>query len=645
MEILQIIHYKKRFFSKDWIRNSYRSNLKEIENIKERVDYLMNDQIIFSDALDMEACNIPYSISKYKWNDYPEDDVEWTYMLNRQGFMVDLAITYALTQKSIYLKKWKQLLSLFIKENGVPNASNNNSWRPIDSGIRLMNWLKSLTYLPIEKLTNEELELIDESMMIHIQFIKNSYIDKYRLSNWGVLALSGIAVYDLFFPEKIKSSLMDWVWVQLENQIDLQFYSDGVHWEQSPLYHHEVISSLAYILQVSECLKRTLPINLRAKLEQPMKSSYYMASSDDYLSPLHDSDYVDFTYIYNIYREMGFFPQNGSSSSALFLGALYTDYKRSQIELPTLFHGEKSGFSALKKENVYFTLFNGLHGSSHGHASAGSFTLNYQNEEIISDGGRYTYTESSIRKELKGIAAHNTFFDEEDLSTVITESWGYDHLPLPIFQNTSEIEGISGGYLFSNAWISHPSESHLLSYYSRDFLILEEQSLVIIYDSYRGNGTTLTTTYNFNEICQVIPRDENRIEFKAQLSTGELFVRNGLLKIENQKRSSIYNELIQHQRVINKNKVENGQVNEISVITLNQSIQCQPLSVYQNGKTDKYPDASGVRILLDNHEFLDIYFLFNDVIKGDKLFKTEANQYFYGKITAFNKDNQMIKIK
>ena len=33
---------------------------------------------------------------------------------------------------------------------------------------------------------------------------------------------------------------------------------------------------------------------------------------------------------------------------------------------------------AYKAEDIYFTLFNGLHGSAHGHASTGGFTLQLQ---------------------------------------------------------------------------------------------------------------------------------------------------------------------------------------------------------------------------------------------------------------------------
>lgn len=636
--------YQTRFFGENWKEQSQIDNQLEIENMKHRISFLLKDQIIFSDTLDMEACKVPYSLSKYQWNGYPENDPEWNYMLSRQGFMLDLAMSYALFDDEILFKKWKELLFSFIQENGIPTEKNRLSWRPIDAGIRLLNWLKSLTYLPINQFAKEELEQIDKAMKAHIHYLRTAYIDKYRLSNWGVLAISGIAVYDLLFPDQIEEE-RDWTWEQLKIQIGLQFYPDGVHWEQSPLYHHEVISSFCSILQVSEYLDSPLSIPLRNELEKPAYASYYMASSDDFLSPLHDSDYVDFSSVYNLYRGMGLLSDQIEKRSPLYLGELYQRGSYERTAYPPLFKGDQSGFSALKNERTYFTLFNGLHGSSHGHASNGSFTFNYQNEEIISDSGRYTYTESPLRRELKDIMAHNTLFDADDPAMTITESWGYDRLPEPVFQRAEQIEGLPDAYYFSNGWVSHLPETKYTSFYARDLILLEKYGLLVIYDTYRGNGKTITTTFNFNEACQVHLKNKSNLEFISSSQVGSLSVRKGSLSLEEGNRSNVYNELVHHQRAVNQTMVENGEVNNISILALDQAIESHPLAVYQNDREQEYEDAAGVRIKLPDGKYLDFYFLFNDVVKGNKLLRTEDQQFFYGKINLFDENKKMIKVK
>ena len=62
---------------------------------------------------------------------------------------VDLAQAYALTKKERYLQKWHSLLIDFINDEGEPNSTNRDVWRPLDVGIRVTNWMKSLTYIPI----------------------------------------------------------------------------------------------------------------------------------------------------------------------------------------------------------------------------------------------------------------------------------------------------------------------------------------------------------------------------------------------------------------------------------------------------------------------------------------------------------------
>ncbi|GEN55544.1 heparinase [Halolactibacillus alkaliphilus] len=644
MNLRNLEAYQKQFFENEWAYNVKQFNRSEIEEILTRANYLLDDKIVFTDSFDMEACHTPYSFSGNKWNSYPENDPEWTFMLSRQGFMVDLAIAFSITKDNQYFEKWESIIFGFVEENGEPNDSNKLSWRPIDAGIRLMNWMKSLTYLSLDKISTRLLEVMDESIQKHISFLQRSYIDKYRLSNWGVLALSGIAVYDLIFPGKLTESEHNWVWFHLTHQLELQFYSDGVHWEVSPLYHHEVVANFCYILQVSEYLDIVLPIDLRSELALPIKAAHYMAGADDYLSPLNDSDYVNFAYVYNIYRGMGFLPKTRNNRCDLYLGHKYSqDEPCDQVELPALFKGEKSGFSVLKTEGIYFTLFNGWHGSSHGHASNGSFTLNYLNQEIISDGGRFSYTESPVRLRLKTPEAHNTIFDEGDQSTIISDSWGYEQLPQPVFQ---QAEKNDLGYLFSNAWVLNSKYSKQTSFYARDVVILEQFGVILIYDSYRGNGEELTTTFNFNEGCRIEDNVGKPLAFHTSSFSGRLVLPNQTYWLREQQRSNVYNQLSAHTQVVSKSKVINGQVNNLTMISLHDHIRFEKLDVKQNGsETETYFDGTGIRVLGESTKYLDVYFIFNDVVKGNKLFKTENNQFFYGKITAFDENNNRIKLK
>lgn len=102
----------------------------------------------------MEAVSTPYQLELNNLMVSPNNDLEWCYMVSRNGYLLDLAILYAYTKDDIYLKLWKKYLFDFIKwRDASPHV-----WRILDVGLRLNNWMKSFIYIPDlqDKLNNYE---------------------------------------------------------------------------------------------------------------------------------------------------------------------------------------------------------------------------------------------------------------------------------------------------------------------------------------------------------------------------------------------------------------------------------------------------------------------------------------------------------
>lgn len=266
----------------------------------------------------------------------------------------------------------------------------------------------------------------------------------------------------------------------------------------------------------------------------------------------------------------------------------------------------------------------------------------YLQEEVISDSGRFTYTEAELRSQLKSLEAHNTLFDEDDSAVTVTDSWGYEFLPLPIHQRAEAVSGLPDSYLFSNGWVT---QSDKTSFYGRDFIVLEKLGVILVYDAYRGQGETITTTFNFHEGCRISQENENTIQFQGKSASGRLALLEGATTVEDSVRSNVYNQLEKNKRVVRRTKVRNGQVNNLTLLTLDRKIRWQTLSISQSEQEAAYPDATGISIRLTEQEQLDFYFLFNDIVKGSKLLRTPFNQYLYGKIVAFDAKERRIKIK
>lgn len=166
------------------------------------------------------------------------------------------------------------------------------------------------------------------------------------------------------------------------------------------MYQYEVLMTYVYLLQISEYLEISLPLDLRTKLKIPILSTYYITDNQDVLNPINDSDHVNFRYVYDSYRNMK--KELGKHCSQR-----------------NFFRGESSGLVFYKTEDIYFTLFNGLYGSSHGHVSTGSFTLQLQGDDLISDSGCYSYVNKAEWLQPKECDSHNTMFIAENSHTLV----------------------------------------------------------------------------------------------------------------------------------------------------------------------------------------------------------------------------------
>ena len=67
--------------------------------------------------MDMELVLINILSKNINGHQTPNGDMEWVYMLNRQGYLVDLAIAFYLTKENKYLDKWKEIILDFIATN------------------------------------------------------------------------------------------------------------------------------------------------------------------------------------------------------------------------------------------------------------------------------------------------------------------------------------------------------------------------------------------------------------------------------------------------------------------------------------------------------------------------------------------------
>lgn len=624
MNFKQIETYHKAFFLNQSTIEEVSKNKDFFDTIVNRGEYLKRGEIIFDDSLDMEAVSEPYALNKDNLMESPNNDLEWCYMVSRNGYLLDLGILYAYTKETIYFDLWKKYLFSFIEWQEM----SPNVWRSLDVGLRLTNWMKSFIYISDleDKLSKAEKIKLEEAILKQVTYLKNNFPQKNYLSNWGVLAITGVLSTHQLLPELVDEELEGWAWEVLTEALTIQFYDDGIHWEQSPMYHHEVLMCVLQLWLNSHYLNQQFPSKIQAVLERGIRASYYYCDQYFKLLALHDSDAVDFTYIYNIYELSGFLELDMKKTPGIF----YTGKKvtsKPANRLPSLFKTGESGFLAYKDSNSYFTLFNGRHGSGHGHASLGSLTFNYQGREIVQDPGRYSYLEVPLRRYLKEEFSHSSLMVDNTPLTQIESSWSYHTMAEPIFHKCWENEE---QVMFEISWQGSIGESLVI--FKRTLIYFKKLVVLMVVNTTDCFGEhELSTRYQMGGDLQ-LAEDQTCVLLKETpfaLNVGD----QGKIIINSKVFSPKYNETNQYEELLLQQSFSNRLVSYECFYPFDQ-VEIEKINCYQNKSAELSSELLyfGVRITQkEEGEMYEYYHSSYDTFRGDKLYLGEQGRFLYGK--------------
>ena len=612
--------YLSRFWLKEeFLKKIGKSSSGFLLELFSRVDALVDQDLVYYDhQMDMETCFEKYSFHEFKWHQTPNGDMEWVFMLNRQGYLVDLAVVFYLIKDEKYLKKWKEIVFDFILENEEEISHPEASWRVLDAGIRLMNWVKSLTYLPLSEFSEVERKQIQEAMTLNANYIRTHLQEKHLLSNWGVLAVSGVLSFVYFFDEQPELYL--WAKETLLKQASLQFTKKGLHWEQSPLYHHQVVMCFAYLYQIACYMGYEDQHIWKEVLIEPIRVSYYLSNSTHMLLALNDSDTVDFSWVYSYYHLLGF----ESECPEYTMGVIYSGRafdKKHKVNFDDWFYDEVGGLAVVKSSDIYFGLFCGLHGSSHGHASLGAINLEMDGVPFITHPGRYTYAECEKRVHFKSERMQNTVLVEGGQYPSIESSWGYHWVAKPISMQMKKEDEL---YYFEAQW-SIPmkdNETSSRAYVSRKMILDTQAKLLLVIDE-EESGHALAQNF-------IIPT-------KYSSKVYSRFWTNGEMVTEAIQYSKRYNSLDEGIQLNIRNK-------KGPIFTC---IALEPYSMEKESipRLDCPGEARGTKIKCKTKSGeLTIYYSPEDIHNGLKYLKDSNGNIVYGRMVA-EKNNQTIRFR
>lgn len=629
------------------------------KKIIETCDLLCKNTFIFNHKWDMEICKIPYTFSEeIIWNKIPFEDPEWTFMLNRHKFWVYLAKAYALTSEEKYFDTFISQVNSWIDTVDVFKDEYFNCSRTIEIGIRCLNWIKAIK---IFKNSSCNLNFIEnkmiESLLYQCELLIKTYDDFRTLSNWGVMQNCGLISLALNYQEQhsILSQYLTIALERLEYQCKIQILPDGVHWEQSPMYHNEVLNCLLDIAFDFEKLNLDTPSFILSSIRKLAYSNAYMKKPNHNQPMQGDSDETD---LRDIITRSAYILKD---QNLKYFGYNFVDFESiwdigdSNIskyeELPT----KKPNFTSIAlKESGNFYLRDsfednsnylwfrcGALGSGHGHGEHLHFDLVSNGEDFISDPGRFTYVEGNKDREfLKSCFAHNTTIVDNLPFSKFNGAWGIVESALTLntyhsFNTTFDF--VEGGHL---GYVS--LESPVVT--NRKILYLKNDLWIII-DEFLTEGA-----HEYSQIFNFYPDKKPTVDGLKAFIKGEnsnLFMywidKNLNLNLKNSIFSTEYNKINSNFQLVSS--IKSNKSKTLFTVISSKELSIQEASVLRgDGSFVPSYEAQAIEITLTPNNKIIVFNSMIDINNQKKSYLID-NILLYGKTGFIKKYNDTISFE
>ena len=650
----------------DYMINVYNVDL-SIKHIKENcmdeykeklkvANLLLDNIFLFDETWDMEACRIPYKNKQIDWKFTPNGDEEWTFMLARHEYLDSLIISYYINNNEKYIEKAKELINNWIDNNNLDDDIIITK-RAIDTGIRCSSWLNVIIHLVnLNKISEDELKKYIESIYVQLKYMKRIYKEKYTLSNWGVLQTVSILNNCRWFKEIINDEELElWAEKELLRQSMMQVFDDGSHWEQSPMYHVEVLKCFNSYIWNSKILKYKINDYIIRTTDKMSEYIMYTRTPKGYFEAQCDSDR---SFVKDILEAGVVISKNRKIKRILRDEkiSLSTIYSYGYLGVNTYEEvKEEKGFekskSFIDSGNIYirnnfteksnFTVLkNGTIGSGHGHSDLGHISLYYKGEPFLIDSGRYTYVEEDkVREYFKSAYAHNVSIIDNKPACVSKGSWDSSYYS----------ECFKNYYKHKNN-IHYSELSYLSNYEEENCIVLKkiiyiEVGIWFIITDIRYKGNHLVKNYyNFDSDVDIIKGELNSIQAINKKKLDFNFYNIDDVKIKSSIISKKYNELSNSNKVITTKEFKDYIVTSDMILESKSYISIENINIRRcdGNKEEDVNRYVGKRIQISVNESYTIIIFNSETYTGKKMYYIN-DEPFYGKVIVMHNLNGKIK--
>lgn len=602
----------------------------DVENrdfILSKANDLLKNTFTFDKPWDMERCIKPYKLGVLNWEIDPNGDEEWCFMLNRMDYLNYLVLAYKITNDCIYLNKTKELILSWIQAHKtmIPLRST----RTLDTAIRTMNIYEACIFI-VNDLDENELSQICDSIYQQFAYLKKSYQPRYITSNWGSIQTAVIcAIIPLLTEDYQNDQIYQFATNELHRQVIAQVYSDGMHWEQSTMYHIEVLNYLTKYLYYAN--RMNIAVNNEiVDAERKMTDALFAQTTPNRtIETFGDSDrsndedvFARATILLNDAKYRSLSSDTLDIESLYLLGAREAENYKKILPADNhdlCFDGIDSGMYTIKSSNqkdASFTMItNGSLGSGHGHSDNLHVSIYHKGKEFMIDPGRYTYREDDpLRIYFKSMRSHNTIIIDNNEYLRPSSSWSYDDFGIV---SNNYMRHMGKCHYFEGSLIGH----HPLSIITRKVVNIGDD-IWIISDEIKCDGKhNLVKTFHLDGNVDLCDKDA----YYESENAGVKVYSSEKMGIEDTLISLRYNELINSKKIVSTKEFTDSC--SIYTIVTGQDVEFHKVTTLQNGDTECSSELVDTFTFQCSNEKYTVAVFHEEIFKGKKVFFTDGIPY------------------
>jgi hypothetical protein len=364
------------------------------------------------------------------WQHRPHENTDWMWELNRHAYFVTLGRAFAYTGDARYVAAFVELVRDWMQHNAPAIAAPN--WAsPLEVAFRLNVWTWAYYHFRAA-LDDAALSEVVRGLWWHARFLAAN-LEYTSPNNHLLLQAKALAQAGVLFPEfkaagRWKQLGLEVLWAEVRRQV----HADGVHAEQSMLYHQIITSELLEALVLLQSNSVEVPREVLERYDRMLNAERALLKPNGEPPLLGDSALGD-SYV-------RFHALNGAAvwrqRPELAVGEMdeATQWLVGRTEPPR--PGAEPGSQAFTDGGYFIMRAAGTHlvfdcgpfsyppAPGHGQADALNFELYAQGQTLIVDPGVYSYhLGTAWRQFFRGTRAHNTLSINGLDQSVMLDNW------------------------------------------------------------------------------------------------------------------------------------------------------------------------------------------------------------------------------